>query len=94
MAFSYLKYYDTLTLTRSSLICAAVLFIMWKNVAEEHDLYKNCKGRNNKEHNTPTPPPPPLTLPHSPFSPVKSLFRVTACRNRNSVSLADLQILL
>lgn len=29
-----------------SLICAAVLFVMWKNIAEEHEYYKFQKRRN------------------------------------------------
>ena len=28
-----------------SLICAAVLFVMWKNIADEHEHYKNQKKR-------------------------------------------------
>jgi len=38
-----------------SLICAAVLFIMWKNIAEEHEHYK-VHNRRRKISKTLAPP--------------------------------------
>ena len=38
-----------------SLICAAILFIMWKNIAEEHEHYK-VHSRRRKISRTLAPP--------------------------------------
>ena len=35
-----------------SLICAAILYVMWKNIADEHDHYKSQKRRKKISQRT------------------------------------------
>ena len=45
----------------ASLICAAVLFVMWKNIAEEHEHYKVHKRRRKISRNLGVTSPRNLT---------------------------------